>query len=78
VSPAAKRALGSIAILVFLLGYIVLVGSFASVIGAWPAWVQAIFYPIAGLVWVIPLKPLFDWMGRGSGPSPGAAKSDRG
>jgi hypothetical protein len=76
-SPAAKRALGAFAILVFLLGYIVLVANFASVIGAWPVWVQAIFYAAAGLIWVFPLRPVFTWMGqpasgRGSGPkSPG-------
>jgi hypothetical protein len=77
-SPAAKRALGALAILIYLPAYIALVASFASSIGAWPGWVQAIFYPIAGLIWVVPLKPLFDWMGRPAGRPPGAAKSNPG
>jgi membrane protein implicated in regulation of membrane protease activity len=72
-SPAAKRALGAFAILIFLLAYIVLVASFASVIGAWPVWIQAVFYAVAGIVWVFPLRPVFTWMGqpapdRGPGP----------
>jgi hypothetical protein len=77
-SPAAKRALGSLAILAFLLGYIVLVASFASVIGAWPAWAQAIFYPIAGIVWVFPLRPVFKWMGQPSVSGPGSGPKSPG
>lgn len=69
-SPAAKRALGALAILIFLFAYIVLVASFASAIGAWPIWVQAIFYAVAGVIWVAPLKPVFDWMGRPAGSAP--------
>lgn len=78
-SPAAKRALGAAAILVYLAGYIVLVASFASVIGAWPVWAQAIFYAVAGIVWVFPLRPVFTWMARpsASGRAPGPKSPGR-
>jgi hypothetical protein len=29
-----------------------------------PAWAEFAFYAIAGVIWILPLKPLFDWMKR--------------
>ena len=31
-------------------------------VGTWPILVQAIFYLVAGIIWVLPLKPLLRWM----------------
>ncbi|RYD44294.1 MAG: DUF2842 domain-containing protein [Sphingomonadales bacterium] len=31
-------------------------------VGTWPVLVQAIFYLVAGTVWILPLKPLLRWM----------------
>jgi hypothetical protein len=31
-------------------------------VGTWPVLVQAVFYLAAGIVWILPLKPLLRWM----------------
>jgi hypothetical protein len=69
IPPGARRALGSLAILVWLVAWIVgaaIVGD--RIAGApWP--VLTAFYAVAGVAWVIPLRPLFRWMGGGSNPA---------
>jgi hypothetical protein len=52
-----------------LLLYIALYAAAAATLGGlltttWPAWGQLAFYAIAGVIWVLPLKPLFGWMNR--------------
>lgn len=42
-----------------------LVASLARTVGAWPVLVQAAFYLLMGLAWIIPLKPLVRWMQTG-------------
>ena len=54
--------------LVWLLGYIVAVATFSGAITALPRWAQRIVYVIAGIAWIIPLRPLFRLMN--SGPRP--------
>jgi hypothetical protein len=54
-----------------LLAYLALYAALAATLGAYvwahaPSWAGLIFYPIAGVVWVFPLKPLFGWMNRGA------------
>jgi len=29
-----------------------------------PAWAELMFFAVAGIVWIVPLKPLFAWMNR--------------
>ena len=53
-----------------LLAYIAVFALFAASLGVAlipliPAWAQLIFYAIAGIVWIFPLKPLFAWMNGG-------------
>lgn len=38
-----------------------LIASLADTISAWPAWVQLPFYIVAGLVWIVPLRPILRW-----------------
>lgn len=47
-----------LAVVVLWAGAIVL---FAPYIGRWPVLVQALFYLVVGIVWIIPLKPLLHW-----------------
>jgi len=42
------------------------VASVARVVGGWPILVQAPFYLVMGLAWIVPLKPLVRWMQTGS------------
>ena len=64
--PGSGRKLAGIAMIVALIVlWAVLVASFAGVVGQWPILVQALFYLVAGIVWIFPLKPLLRWMETG-------------
>jgi membrane protease YdiL (CAAX protease family) len=52
---------GAFLIIGIIIVWAVLVASLAHVVGSWPALVQAIFYIAAGLVWILPLKPILRW-----------------
>ena len=43
----------------------VIVGSLSEPIGRLPVIVQAVIYIFAGIVWILPLKPLLAWMETG-------------
>ena len=60
-----RKPVASLILLSFIVMYIVLVGTFSGMIGAWPRWAQLVFYVIAGFAWILPLKPLFAWMNGG-------------
>jgi hypothetical protein len=52
-----------------LLAYLGLYAALAVMLGAAlteriPTWAQLAYYAIAGVIWIIPLKPLFSWMNR--------------
>ncbi|PKP89034.1 MAG: DUF2842 domain-containing protein [Alphaproteobacteria bacterium HGW-Alphaproteobacteria-17] len=49
-------------ILLLIAGWTAIVASLSSWVGTWPVLVQAVFYLIAGIVWILPLKPLLRWM----------------
>jgi hypothetical protein len=57
-----RKLLGAFLMIAWLLAYVGVV----AVVGdrvlheAW--WVQVLFFPIAGIGWVLPLKPLLKWM----------------
>lgn len=65
VSGGARRAIGALVILVFLVVYLVAVVSLSGHLARAPWWGQLLFYATAGIAWAFPLKPLFDWMARG-------------
>jgi hypothetical protein len=61
--PRARKALGCSV----LLAYLGLYAAAAGILGALlapqlPAWGQVVYFAVAGIVWVFPLKPLFAWM----------------
>ena len=43
----------------------VLVVSLATFVENWPALMQALYYLVAGIAWIAPLKPLLRWMETG-------------
>jgi hypothetical protein len=73
-SPAPSfRALAGIAlILLLILFWAGLVASLARTVARWPVLVQALFYLIMGIAWIIPLKPLVRWMQTGRFRAPPA------
>lgn len=64
--PPSTRALAGIALILLLIVlWAALVASLARFVGRWPILVQAPFYLIMGMIWIIPLKPLVRWMQTG-------------
>lgn len=63
--PSWRKPAGIFAILALIIVWASLVGSLSTVIGRWPVMVQALFYLVAGIVWILPLKPLLRWMETG-------------
>ena len=63
----ARKALGCFVLLAYLAAYAVLAASLGvALVPLIPVWAQLIYYAIAGIVWIFPLKPLFAWMNRGA------------
>ena len=63
--PNWRKPVGIFLILTLIVCWAVLVATLAGAIGrmAWP--IEAIFYVIAGVAWIAPLKPLLRWMETG-------------
>ncbi len=61
---AQRRALGSAILVAYIIFYIILVITVAPYLPLESVWAQLIFYPVVGLGWIFPLKPLLHWMGR--------------
>jgi hypothetical protein len=60
-----RKAVGCFVLLAYLALYTVLAASLGvALIPIIPTWAQLIYYAIAGVVWIFPLKPLFAWMNR--------------
>ena len=62
VRPSWRKPAGMFAILALIAIWAALVASLAGTVGQWPVLLQAIFYLVAGIAWVLPLKPLLRWM----------------
>ena len=62
-----RKALGCAVLLAYIALYTVLAASLGvALVPLVPTWAQLVFYAIAGIVWIFPLKPLFAWMNRGA------------
>ena len=62
----ARKALGCFVLLAYIAIYSLLAASLGlALFPLLPAWAQLIYYAIAGIVWIFPLKPLFAWINRG-------------
>ncbi len=64
-SPSIRKPLGILAILALIAIWAAMTSELAEHIVAWPMVAQIIFYLIAGLAWIAPLKPLLRWMETG-------------
>jgi len=64
--PSPRKLLGLAVILLLIVLWAAFVASLARVVGGWPILVQAPFYLVAGIVWIVPLKPLVRWIQTGS------------
>lgn len=64
--PSWRKPVGILLILLIILAWAVTVASAAPWIGRLHPLVQAAIYVVAGLIWIVPLKPLLAWMETGS------------
>ena len=60
--PSWRKPAGIFAILGLIALWAVIVASLSATVQRWPILLQALFYLVTGLVWVLPLKPLLRWM----------------
>ncbi|MBN2972133.1 DUF2842 domain-containing protein [Roseomonas aeriglobus] len=65
-TPSWRKPAGALGILAWIAFWVVLITSFSHVIGGWPVLVQAVVYLVAGIVWILPLRPVLQWMETGS------------
>jgi hypothetical protein len=63
-TPSWRKPVGAFAIVVLIIGWSVLVVSLSGLIGQLPVPFQAIVYLVAGVIWIVPLRPLLVWMER--------------
>lgn len=63
--PSWRKPVGVFGILAWITLWVVLVASLSGSVGAWPVLVQALFYLVAGIAWIYPLKPLLQWIETG-------------
>jgi hypothetical protein len=61
-SPSWRKPAGAFAILALIIAWTVAVVSLSGEIGRLPTIVQAVIYLVAGVVWILPLRPLLVWM----------------
>ncbi|HKR24250.1 MAG TPA: DUF2842 domain-containing protein [Allosphingosinicella sp.] len=63
--PTWRQPAGIALILAWILGWSVLVVTVSSLIEGAPRWTHILYYLVAGLAWILPLKPLLRWMETG-------------
>lgn len=62
--PRLRKLLGGIAMLAFLIVYVIAAISLADLLPDW-GWLKLLFFVAAGIAWGVPLIPLLTWMDRG-------------
>jgi Protein of unknown function (DUF2842) len=64
-----RKIIGSVAMVVWLVGYIALAGVIGDRIAHEHWAIKLLYFPVVGLAWILPLKPLLRWMHAKDGPS---------
>src|SRR5206468_2990511 len=55
--PSSRALVGIAGIMLLIVLWGALVAAVARFVGEWPILVQALFYLVMGLIWIVPLKP---------------------
>ena len=63
--PSWRTPVGVFAIIAWIVLWVVAIASLSGSVGDWPVLAQALFYLVAGLAWVVPLKPVLQWIETG-------------
>ena len=72
--PSWRKPVGILGLLAYLAVYALVIASFADALSALPMPVTFLAYLVAGIAWILPLKPLFLWMNTGRWTHPGEPK----
>lgn len=64
-NPSWRKPFGMFLILLIIAVWAALVLQLSPLIAPLPQLLQALVYLIAGIVWILPLKPLLAWMETG-------------
>ena len=65
IEPSWRKPAGIFGILAIIVLWAALVASLAALVEKWPVLLQGLFYLVAGIAWIAPLKPLLRWMETG-------------
>jgi len=65
IEPSGRKLGGIFAIVALITLWAILIVSLSPLVSGWPVLIQAIFYLVTGIAWVLPLKPLLRWMETG-------------
>jgi predicted membrane channel-forming protein YqfA (hemolysin III family) len=63
--PSWRKPAGMFLILLLILVWAVIVVSASGLLTGLPWPVHAVYYLVAGILWILPLKPLLRWMETG-------------
>lgn len=63
--PSWRKPAGIFLILLIILLWAIIVASASPWVGGLPVLIQGVFYLVAGIVWILPLKPLLAWIETG-------------
>lgn len=63
--PSWRKPAGVLLILLWIAVYSLTVVGASTWVLRWPVPVEAIFFLVAGLAWIAPLRPLLRWMETG-------------
>ena len=63
--PSWRKPAGVLLILLWIAAYSLAVVGASTWVLRWPVPVEAIFFLVAGLAWIAPLRPLLRWMETG-------------
>ena len=63
--PSWRKPVGMLGLLAYLALYALAIASFADTLATLPTFAAVLFYMIAGVAWLLPLRPLFLWMNTG-------------
>jgi hypothetical protein len=65
IEPSWRKPFGVFAIIALIAVWCILVASLSGSVGVWPVLAQALFYLVAGIAWILPLKPILQWIETG-------------
>lgn len=59
--PRSRPTAGAFMIIGIIIVWAILIASLSDIVSRWPALVQLPFYIVAGVVWILPLRPILRW-----------------